>query len=316
MEAFMQSERKIATVFGASGFVGQHVVQRLVARGYIVRAAVRDTEFAKFLKPMGAVGQVVVLYAPITEEALAARAIEGAEIVINLAGTLKDSKKNGFFAVHADGAGRVARLARAAAARFVHISALGANAESPSAYARSKAQGEVAVRSAHPDAVILRPSLIFGAEDQFFNRFATLATYSKILPIVHGQTRFQPVYVGDIADAVIAALSPAAAGQVFELGGPEAKSFQALMAQMLQIIERKNIIWSMPPCLARLIACIPFSGITSDQLKLLAMDNVVSPAAKGLSALGIAPTRADLVLPAYLARYRVCGRGYNDRFKA
>lgn len=316
MGGFMQSERKIATVFGASGFVGRHVVQRLAAQGYIVRAAVRDTEFAKFLKPMGAVGQVVVLYAPITEEALVARAIAGAEIVINLAGTLTDSKKSGFFATHADGAGRVARLACAAAARFVHVSALGANLEGASAYARSKAQGEDAVKSAHPQAVILRPSLIFGAEDQFFNRFAKLATRSKILPIVYGQTKFQPVYVGDVADAVMAALNPSMAGQIFELGGPEVKSFKALMQQMLEIIERPNIVWNMPPCLAWLLACIPFSGITTDQLKLLAVDNVVSPTANGLSALGIAPTRADLVLPSYLARYRVCGRGYNDRFMA
>lgn len=310
----MLSERKIATVFGASGFVGRHVVQRLAARGYVVRAAVRDTEAAKFLKPMGAVGQIAILYAPVSEEALVARAIEGAEIVINLAGTLKNSGKNKFFATHVDGAGRVARLARAAAARFVHVSALGANTQSKSAYARSKAEGENAVRSAHPQAVILRPSIIFGPEDQFFNRFARIATLSCIVPIVHGKTKFQPVYVGDVAQAVIAALEPQFAGQVFELGGPEQKSFKALLQQMLSVIERKCSVWSICPVVMRLMACVPFSGITGDQITLLAQDNIVEANAPGLLALGITPTKLDLILPSYLARYRLGGRGRNDRF--
>lgn len=312
----MLSERKIATVFGASGFVGRHVVQRLAARGYVVRAAVRDTESAKFLKPMGAVGQIAILYAPLSEEALVARAIEGAEIVINLAGTLKNSGKNKLFATHAEGAGRVARLAYAADARFVHVSALGASAQSKSAYARSKAEGENAVRKAHPNAVILRPSLIFGPEDRFFNRFARIATLSCIVPIVHGKTKFQPVYVGDVADAVLAALEPQAEGRVFELGGPEQKSFKALIQQMLGIIERKCCVWSLCPVIMRLMACVPFSGFTGDQITLLSQDNLVAVDALGLPALGITPTKLDLILPSYLARYRVGGRGYNDRFKA
>lgn len=310
----MLFERKIATVFGASGFLGRYVVQRLAARGYIVRAAVRDTESAKFLRPMGAVGQVVALYAPVSVEALAARAVEGASLVINLAGILAESKKNEFFATHVDGAGRVARLARAAGARLVHVSAIGADPKSKSAYARSKGEGEQAARSAHGDAVILRPSLMFGPEDRFFNRFAMLAAHSPVLPIIHGQTKLQPVYVADVADAVLAALEPQEAGKLYELGGPEQKSFRELMQQMLNIIERKPCIWNMPTSIARLIACIPYSGLSADQITLLATDNLVAANALGLEQLGIVPSRLDLVLPSYLARYRVSGRSHSDIF--
>ena len=310
----MVFERKIATVFGASGFLGRYVVQRLAARGYIVRAAVRDTESAKILRPMGAVGQVVPLYAPVSAEAFAARAVEGASIVMNLAGILTESRKNEFFATHADGAGRVARLARAAGARLVHVSAIGANPSSQSTYAKSKGEGEQAVKSAHADAVILRPSLIFGPEDRFFNRFAMIAAHVPVLPIIHGNTKFQPVYVVDVADACIAALEPCAAGKVYELGGPEQKTFKALMQQMLNIIERKPCIWTIPTSLAQLAACVPYSGITTDQIKLLAVDNIVAEGALGLEQLGITPARLDLVLPGYLARYRVSGRSHDDIF--
>ena len=310
----MLFERKIATVFGGSGFLGRYVVQRLAARGYVVRAAVRDTESAKILRPMGAVGQVVPLYAPVSAESLAARAVEGASIVINLAGILSESKKNEFFATHADGAGRVARLARAAGARLVHVSAIGADSASQSAYARSKGEGERAVKNAHADSVILRPSIIFGPEDRFFNRFAMIASHAPALPIVHGGSKFQPVYVSDVADAVLAALEPQAAGKIYELGGPEQKSFKALMQQMLAIIERKPFIWDMPVCMASLLACIPYSGLSKDQITLLASDNVVAAGALGLERLGITPSRLDLVLPTYLARYRVSGRSYGDIF--
>lgn len=310
----MLSERKIAAVFGASGFLGRYVVQRLAARGYIVRAAVRDTKSAKILRPMGAVGQVVPLYAPVSQEALAARAIEGADIVINLAGILAESRKGDFARTHAEGAGRVARLARAAGARLVHVSAIGANAASPSAYARSKGEGEQAVMSAHPEAAILRPSIIFGPEDDFFNRFAKMAVISPVLPLVHGETKFQPVYVANVADAVLAALEPVGMGKLFELGGPEQKSFKALIRQMLTIIERKPCVWDMPVGLARLVASIPGAGLTGDQITLLATDNVVAPGMPGLEELGITPTRLDLVLPEYLARYRVSGRRHSDIF--
>ncbi len=310
----MLSERKIATVFGASGFLGRHVVQRLAARGYIVRAAVRDTEAAKILRPMGAAGQIISLYAPVSNEALAARAIEGADVVINLAGILKESRKGDFQRIHADGAGRVARLAYAAGASLVHVSAIGANPASPSAYARSKGEGEAAVRSAHPQAAILRPSIIFGPEDEFFNRFAKMAVVLPVLPVVHGQTKFQPVYVANVADAVLAALGPAGKGKLFELGGPEQKSFKALIQHMLEVIERKSCLWDMPIGLAKLVAMIPGSGLTSDQIILLGTDNVVAPGMSGLQELSIAATPMDLVLPQYLARYRLGGRRHGDVF--
>ncbi|MBU6418997.1 MAG: complex I NDUFA9 subunit family protein [Proteobacteria bacterium] len=311
----MLSERKIAAVFGASGFLGRYVVQRLAARGYTVRAAVRDTEAAKILRPMGAAGQIVTLYAPVSEEVLVARAVEGAEVVINLAGILTESRRGDFQRIHAVGAGLVARLARAAGAKLVHVSAIGANPASPSLYASSKGEGEQAVASAHPQAVILRPSIIFGPEDNFFNRFAKMAVVSPVLPIVHGETKFQPVYVADVADAVLAALGPVDVGKLFELGGTAQLSFKALIKQMLMIIERKPCLWDMPVGLARLAAMVPGSGLTSDQITLLAADNVVTPGMPGLIELGIAPTPMDLVLPHYLARYRLGGRRHNDIYR-
>lgn len=310
----MGAAQGIATVFGASGFLGRHIVQRLAEAGYRVRAAVRDVEGAKFLKPMGDVGQVVPLYAPVSDEAACMRAIEGAQIVINLAGILAESRTGDFGRTHAQGAGRVARLAYAAGARLVHVSAIGANPASASSYARSKGEGEQAVRAAHPRAAILRPSIVFGPQDEFFNRFAKMAVVSPILPIVYGETKFQPVFVGDVADAAMLALYPQAEGQIFELGGPEQKSFRALMRQMLDIIDRDCWIWDMPVGLARLIASLPMAGLTGDQIILLASDNVVAPGALGFETLGIAPKRLDLILPGYLQRYRATGRRHADIF--
>lgn len=310
----MLLERKVATVFGGSGFLGRYVVQRLAAQGYIVRAGVRDTEAAKILRPMGAVGQIVPLYAPVSSEALVARAVEGASVVINLTGILAESKKREFFDTHTDGAGRVARLARSVGASLVHVSAIGANSSSKSAYARSKGEGEQAVKDAHSGAAILRPSIIFGQEDRFFNRFAQIAAHAPVLPIVQGATKFQPVYVADVADAVLAALEPRASGKTYQVGGPEQRSFKALMEQMLNIIERKPLIWDMPVNIANLIACIPYSGLTKDQISLLGSDNIVSADMPGIESLGITPTRLDLVLPMYLARYRVSGRSHSDIF--
>ncbi|EKN00661.1 MULTISPECIES: complex I NDUFA9 subunit family protein [unclassified Acidocella] len=310
----MGAAHGIATVFGASGFLGRHIVQRLAEAGYRVRAAVRDVEGAKFLKPMGDVGQVVPLYAPVSDEAACMRAIEGAQIVINLAGILAESRTGDFGRTHAQGAGRVARLAYAAGARLVHVSAIGANPASASSYARSKGEGEQAVRAAHPRAAILRPSIVFGPQDEFFNRFAKMAVVSPILPVVYGETKFQPVFVGDVADAAMLALYPQAEGQIFELGGPEQKSFRALMRQMLDIIDRDCWIWDMPVGLARLIASLPMAGLTGDQIILLASDNVVAPGALGFETLGIAPKRLDLILPGYLQRYRATGRRHADIF--
>lgn len=310
----MAMTRKVAAVFGGSGFIGRYVVKRLAALGYIVRVAVRDPEAALFLKPMGAVGQIVPLYAPVEREAEAARATEGADVVINLAGILAERRKGDFYRVHADGAGRIARLAASSTARhLVQVSAIGADAASGSDYARSKGQGEAAVRGSFPKAVILRPSVLFGAEDQFFNRFAAMAAISPVLPIVGGGSKFQPVYVGDVADAVLAAIANEdAAGCSFELGGPDVKTFQELIEYMLKVIDRKRMIVDLPVALARFNALflehLPGKLLTRDQIKLLQRDNVVAPEALDLASLGINATPMDIIVPAYLKRFSSSGR--------
>ncbi|GLR65828.1 3-beta-hydroxy-Delta(5)-steroid dehydrogenase [Acidocella aquatica] len=305
----MAAAHRIATVFGGSGFLGHYVVKRLADQGYIVRIAVRDTESAKTLRPMGGPGQIVPLYAPLHAEAQAARAIEGAEVVVNLTGILAERRKGDFMRTHAEGAGRIARIAGSSGVRhLVHISAIGANPASPSLYAQSKAAGEAAVRSAFPAAVILRPSIIFGPEDHFFNRFAAMASLFPVIPITGGGVKFQPVYAGDVADAVLASLSPAAQGQTFELGGPDVKSFKELIEFMLNIINRKGWVLDLPPGLASFQALflerLPGKLLTRDQVKLLQSDNVVSDDAPGLSTLGIIPTPMDMIVPRYLARFR------------
>jgi uncharacterized protein YbjT (DUF2867 family) len=309
----MSASRKLATVFGGSGFLGRYVVKRLAAKGYVVRAAVRDVEAAMFLRPMGDVGQIVPLYAPLHEEALVARAIDGADVVINLTGILAEHRKGDFMRTHAEGAGRIARLAGSTNARhLVHVSALGADAHSPSLYGRSKAAGEEAVRAAFPRAVILRPSIIFGPEDNFFNRFAAMATISPVIPITGGGTKFQPVYVADVADAILAALSGDISGNTFELGGADIKTFKQLIEYMLKIIDRNRIVLDLPRGLANLQAQflqrLPGKLLTTDQVKSLQRDNIVSEGALDLLSLGITPTPMDLILPSYLARYRPAGR--------
>jgi NADH dehydrogenase len=306
--------RRLATVFGGSGFIGRYVVKRLAAAGFVVRVAVRDPEGAMFLRPMGAVGQIVPLYAPVGQEALVARATEGADVVINLTGILAEAKKGDFYRVHTEGAGRIARLAASSVARhLIHISAIGADVKSASDYARSKALGEAAVRSAFPRAVILQPSILFGPEDGFFNRFAAMARISPILPIVGGKTRFQPVYVGDVADAVLAGvMRDDTAGCLFELGGPDVRTFKQLIEYMLKIIGKNREILDLPLPLARLQALflerLPGKLLTGDQIKLLQRDNIVAEGALDLASLGIVPTPMDLILPGYLARFRKGGR--------
>jgi len=309
----MLTGRKVAVVFGGSGFLGRYVVKRLAAHGYIVRVAVRDVEGAMFLRPMGTVGQIVPLYAPVHEEAQVARATEGADVVINLVGILAESHKGDFTRAHAEGAGRIARLAASSTAtRVIHVSAIGADSGSASLYAKSKAAGEAAVLAAFPRATILRPSIVFGAEDSFFNRFAGMAAISPVIPIVGGKTRFQPVYAGDVADAVMASLDETAMGKLFELGGPEIKTFHELIAYMLKLIERNRRIVDLPVGIANIQAQflqrLPGKLLTTDQIKQLQKDNVVADGVPDLAALGITPTRMDLILPAYLARYRPGGR--------
>lgn len=302
--------RRVA-VIGASGFIGRYVVKRLAARGAIIAAIVRNVERAKFLQPMGDVGQIARFGANILDDARLAAAIAGADAVVNLAGILHESGKQRFAAIHATAPGRLGTLAKAAGVRhLVHMSAIGADAESSSAYARTKAEGERAVRASFPDAVILRPSVVFGPEDDFFNRFAALAQFSPVLPLIGGgKTRFQPVYVEDVADAVMAALDAAGvAGRTYELGGPRIYTFKALMELVLAETRRKRLLMPLPWTLASLQAAflewLPTPPLTRDQVKLLRRDNIVGPAARTLADLGITPTAVEGIIPAYLDRYR------------
>jgi NADH dehydrogenase len=306
--------RRVATVFGGAGFIGRHVVQRLAAAGWIVRVAGRDTERAGRLRVLGGVGQVVPVAASVTDEASVARAVAGAEAVVNLVGILFERKPGDFSRIQAEGAGRVARLAAVAGAkRLVHLSAIGADAASESLYARTKAEGEAAVLAAFPSATILRPSVVFGEEDQFFNRFAGLGAVLPVMPVVAGETRFQPVFVGDVADAVMAAITREdAAGRTYELGGPRAMSMRQVLEFVLEHTGRRKRLVPLPAGLVRFQArvgeMLPTPPLTRDQLILLGRDNLVAEGALTLADLGIAPKAAEAVAPAYLARYRPGGR--------
>ncbi|MGC9270773.1 complex I NDUFA9 subunit family protein [Acidiphilium sp.] len=305
--------RKIATVFGASGFIGRYVVKALADRGYVVRAAMRDTEAGAFLRPLGDVGQIVLLYAPLDNEATVHRAIEGADVVVNSVGILTERRRGDFDRIQHRGAALIARQAASCGvARLIQISAIGADPASASQYARSKGEGEAAVRAAFPTATILRPSIVFGVEDQFFNRFGAMATMSPALPVIEGATRFQPVYVGDVAAAVIAAIElPEAAGQIYELGGPDVETFRGLMQYILNETGRHRALIAVPRWLATIQAGVlerlPGRLLTRDQLLLLRRDNVVSDPAHDLASLGITPTPIRLIVPDYLRRYRQAG---------
>ncbi|MEM7225906.1 MAG: complex I NDUFA9 subunit family protein [Pseudomonadota bacterium] len=311
---------RLVTVFGGSGFIGRYVVQRLAQQGCLVRVAVRKPSQAQFLKPMGDVGQITPIRAPLQEEAAIKAAVEGADAVINLCGLLYERGKQTFEAVHHAGAQRIAQAAAAAGAgAMVQISAIGASPQSKSDYARTKAAGEEAVRAAFPDAVILRPSIVFGPEDDFFNRFAAMARLSPVLPLIGGgHTRFQPVYVADVADAAMAVLNdPAAAGKTYELGGPEVYSFKALLELLLKEIQRKRLFMSIPfeftgPG-AWAAEQLPVPPLTRDQVELLKTDNVVSEGALTLQDLGIQPTAVELIVPLYLDRFRIGGRYAEQR---
>jgi uncharacterized protein YbjT (DUF2867 family) len=305
--------RRVATVFGGSGFIGRYVVKRLAHQGYVVRVPSRYPEGALFLKPMGAVGQVVPLYAPVTIEATVQRAVEGAEVVVNLVGALTESPAASFEAVHTEGAERIARLSAAAGvARLIQVSAIGADPNSPSRYASTKGKAEQAVLAAFPQATILRPSLVFGPEDQFFNRFAAIARMSPIMPVIHGETKMQPVYVSDVADAAMAALaSSTTRGKIFEIGGPRVWTFREILAFILKTTHRDRTLLNIPMGIARLQASIlqhvPGKPLTPDQLLMLSKDSVVAPGALGLADLGITPTPVELIVPAYLSRYQPGG---------
>jgi uncharacterized protein YbjT (DUF2867 family) len=307
---------QVATVFGATGFIGRHLVRRLVRAGYTVRVPSRRPGQALFLKTSGAVGQVVPMVCNIRDEVSVGYAVRGATLVINLIGILAPSGSDTFQQIHAEVPGRIARTAKAAGVRqFVQMSALGASATSPSTYARSKAEGEAAVRAAFPEAVLFRPSVIFGPEDSFLNRFASMARILPFLPLIGGGlTRFQPVYVGDVADAVMAALArPEAAGQTYELVGPRIYRFRELMELVKRETARPDKrLQNIPFGLARLQAFflerLPGRLLTRDQVELLKVDNVGGGTLPGLADLGISPTALEIVAPTYLDTYRVGGR--------
>jgi NADH dehydrogenase len=301
---------EIVTVFGGAGFIGRHLVRRLAARGATVRVATRSPNTAGHLLPMGEVGQIVLARFG-EDEATIRSLVEGASAVVNLVGILFERRAGDFDRVHGALPGRIATAARAAGVRkFVHVSAIGADPASPSLYARSKAAGERAVREAFPEAVILRPSIVFGPGDGFFNRFAAMARLAPALPLVGGGgTRFQPVYVGDVADAIVAALErPDAAGRTFELGGPKVYSFAELLRYVLEITGRRRLLvplpWGLARLQARILELLPTPPLTRDQVSLLERDNVVSPGAPGLAELGITPTPLETVVPTYLQAYR------------
>jgi uncharacterized protein YbjT (DUF2867 family) len=308
----MRSHR--TAVLGGSGFIGRYIVKRLAARGDVVPVGCRNAEEAKFLRPMGAVGQVEPLNVAIDDEALLPSFLAGCSALVNCVGILQERGSQTFERAHHTGPALLARVARdAAVERFVHISAIGADARSPSAYARTKAAGEAAVRDAFPTVTILRPSVVFGPEDQFFNRFATMAMFLPVLPLIGGgETRFQPVYVGDVADAAIKCLEdPATAGRTYELGGPKIYSLREIFELLLHEIRRRrwliNLPFPMAELQARLMAILPNPPLTPDQVELLKRDNVVSPGALTLSSLGIAATAIEAILPTYLDRFRSSG---------
>ncbi len=319
---------RIVTVFGGSGFLGRHVVRALALRGWRIRVATRRPDLAFHLQPIGKVGQIHAVQANLRYPASVAAALRGAEAVVNLVGILNESGRQNFDAVQAFGARAVARAARdAGITNLVHVSAIGADAASASAYASSKAQGEAAVLEAIPDATILRPSLLFGPEDDFFNRFADLARFSPVLPLIGGGgTKFQPAYVGDVAEAAALALDgQAGKGKTYELGGPEVKTFRELMQFICDTIGRKRLLAPLPFELASPFARVSeivdsltlglypkMLRITRDQVTQLRNDNVVSAAAEAegrtLRGLGITPETIEAVVPSYLVRFRKSGQ--------
>ena len=312
--------QSLVTVFGGTGFVGKYVVRALARNGWRIRVAARNPLRAPQLKVMGEVGQIELARADLKQPESVALALEGAEAVVNLVGVLFESGRQTFDALQAKGAGKLAEAAaERGITRFIQLSAIGADARSDSAYARAKAQGEQAVQMAIPSATILRPSIVFGPEDSFFNRFAAMAALSPVLPMVGAATRFQPVYAGDVGQAVAEAMKPArdATGRTYELGGPGVYTFRQLMEIMLHDIQRKRALLDLPFPLASMLGTLgdlqarvlPFAPpITTDQVKLLKRDNICDPSAPGLADLGVEPTSVDAVLPTYLWRFRSGGQ--------
>jgi uncharacterized protein YbjT (DUF2867 family) len=319
MRAMASNLDTLVTVFGGSGFLGRSVVRALCKRDYRIRVAVRRPELAGHLQPLGKVGQIHAVQANLRYPASVEAAMRDSHVAINLVGILTESGAQTFEAVQGVGAGAVAKAASAAGARTVHVSAIGADENSPSRYARAKAAGEKAVLAAAPSATIMRPSIVFGPEDQFTNRFASLARISPMLPLIGGGlTKLQPVYVGDVATAVADAVDgKAKAGATYELGGPEVLTMREIMEIILSTTERRRLLVSLPFGLAKLQALLlqfapgPLK-LTPDQVELLRVDNVVSGAAKAaeltLEGLGIAADSLEAIAPQYLWRFRKAGQ--------
>ncbi|HWD68050.1 MAG TPA: complex I NDUFA9 subunit family protein [Caulobacteraceae bacterium] len=319
--------KDLATVFGGSGFLGRHVVGALAREGHRVRVAVRRPALAYRLPMMGDVGQIEIVQANLRDEDSIARALDEAEVCVNCVGILFETGRQKFEDLHVEGAKRVAQVCAASGVgNLIHVSAIGANADSPSAYARTKALGEAAVRAAYPASTLVRPSVVFGPEDDFFNRFAEMATWAPALPLVGGgNTLFQPVFVSDVAQAVSAALATAeAAGQTYELGGPTVYSFEDLMRLMLSVIDRKralvSVSFGLAGFLGKLGEMMARTGLvvpplTADQVELLRADNVVSNGSLGLTDLGVTPSAIEPILPTYLYRFRRRGQ-YAEELRA
>lgn len=312
---------RLVTIYGGSGFVGRYIARRLAREGWRIRVAVRRPNEALFVKPYGAVGQVEPVFCNIRDDASVRAAMAGAEAVVNCVGTFDKGGVNNFDAVQHQGAARIARIAaEEGVARLVHLSAIGADTEGDSLYAQSKGRGEAAILAHFPGAVILRPSVIFGPEDRFFNRFAAMTRFGPVLPIAAAETRFQPVHVDDVAQAATLGATGAAAPGIYELGGPNTASFRELMTKMLAVIHRRRLVLNMPNWIARIMAALLDATqavtlglfhnrtLTRDQLTTLAHDNVVTADAKGFADLGIEPTALAAILPEYLWPYRPSGQ--------
>lgn len=314
----MNNSDKLITLIGGSGFVGRHVVRSLAKRGYRIRVACRRPDLAGHVVPLGVPGQIVPVQANVRYPASIAAACDGAFAVVNLSAVFSNSGAQTYDAVHVFGAEAVAKAAKASKAQvFIHLSGLGADQPSTSNYVKSRGVGEAKARAAFPNVMILRPSIVFGPEDTFFNKFAAMARFSPALPLIGANTKFQPVFVGDVAEAVATLIDRGVSdGKAYELGGPEQKTFRELLQYVLAVTQRKRLLLPLPFPVATVIGAVagilPKAPITMDQVEMLKLDNTVSAAAiaegRTLEGLGIMPRRIDAIVPSYLYRFRKAGQ--------